>query len=309
MASTKFCGIALGALGLAALAGCSGGGGDSSSGRSTLSVSLMDAPVDGVTAVYVRITSMWIKPSGGPAVQLQLSKTPLDVNLLELTDTNAAILIDEAAIEPGSYEWLAMDIAAERGVRDTYVLTESGGEEDVEVDARVPSGRLRLVSGFEVPPNEAVQLLFDWDMRQGLVYPPGQNQYFLKPAFRMLDVTSYGVLKGTIAKATVEDAANDCDADDTDLTVGNVVYVFEAGATPDDLDGTDDAVATVEATEDTVSGNFVYRTLLEPGDYTVVLSCEAGNDVPEETNEIAFLDPTGTTNPVKNQGGTTVVDF
>ena len=100
--------------------GCSGGGGDSARAGSTLSVSLMDAPVDGVTAVYVRITSMWIKPQGGgPAVQLPLTNAPLTVNLLELTDTNAAILINEAVIEPGSYEWLAMDIAAERNVRDS----------------------------------------------------------------------------------------------------------------------------------------------------------------------------------------------
>ena len=109
----------------------------------------MDAPVDGVTAVHVRITSMWIKPTGGPAVQLALTNTPLNVNLLALTDTNAAILINEAVIEPGSYEWLAMDIAAERNVRDSYVLTETGGEEEIEL--RVPSGRVRLVSGFDVP--------------------------------------------------------------------------------------------------------------------------------------------------------------
>ena len=138
-------------------------------GRSTLSVSLMDAPVDGVTAVYVKITSMWIKSAGGPAVELPLATAPLTVNLMALTDTNAAILINEAVIEPGTYEWLAMDIAAERGPRDSYVLTEAGGEEEIEL--RVPSGRVRLVSGFEVPPNQAVRLLFDWDMRQGLVNP------------------------------------------------------------------------------------------------------------------------------------------
>ena len=79
-----------------------------------VSISLMDAPVDGVTAVYVKITSMWIKKAGGPAVELPLTTTPMTVNLMELTDKNAAILINEAVIEPGKYEWLSMDIAAER---------------------------------------------------------------------------------------------------------------------------------------------------------------------------------------------------
>ena len=269
------------ALATMALVACSGGGGDSPAptGASKLSVSLMDAPVDGVTAVYVKITSMWIKPQGGgPAVQLPLTTTPMTVNLMELTDKNAAILIDEAAIEPGSYEWLAMDVAAERNVRDSYVMTETGGEEEIEL--RVPSNRVRLVGGFEVPPNQSLKLLFDWDMRKGLVYPPGQRQYMLKPAFRMLDVTAYGVLQGTIAATTVgtnlDPTANNCASDDkVDLKVGNVVYVFEGSVTPDDIDGTGDPVATVEATSN-AAGDYVYRTLLEPGTYTVVFSCEAG---------------------------------
>jgi hypothetical protein len=298
-------------LAIIGLIGCSGGA-DSPPARSKLSVSLMDAPVDGVTAVYVKITSMWIKPQGsGPAVQLPLENAPLTVNLLELTDTNAALLVDEAVIDSGSYEWLAMDVAAERNVRDSYVMTETGGEEEIEL--RVPSGRVRLVGGFDVPPNESLQLLFDWDMRQGLVYPPGQRQYLLKPAFRMLDVSAYGVLKGTIAAATLgtslDPAVNDCASDDDeDLAVGNVVYVFEGDVTPDDVDGTDDAIATVEAERD-AAGDYVYRTLLEPGSYTVVLTCEGGNDDPEADDDIEFLDPVGTTNPIANQGDTTTVNF
>jgi hypothetical protein len=275
----------------------------------------MDAPVDGVTAVYVKITSMWIKPSGnGPAVQLPLVNAPLTVNLLALTDTNAAILVNEAVIEPGSYEWLAMDIAAERGVRDSYVMTEAGGEEEIEL--RVPSNRLRLVSGFEVGANEAVRLLFDWDMRQGLVFPPGQGQYMLKPAFRMLDVTEYGVLQGTIAATTVGalDAPNVCVSDDNlDINEGNVVYVFETvtpgvAATPDDVDGTSDPVATIEATRN-AAGDYVYRTLIDPGSYTVVFTCEGGNDDPENADDITFLNPVGATNPIVNTGNASTVNF
>jgi hypothetical protein len=265
----------------ALLAGCSGGGGSDPAGQgSTLSISLMDAPVDGVTEVNVEIAAIWIKPTGsGPATKLPLTKVPLQVNLLELTEQNAAILIDEAVIEPGSYEWLAMDVNATfDGIYDSYVMTDVGGQEEI----RVPSGRLRLVSGFDVPENEAVQLLFDWDMRKGLVDPPGQPGYLLKPAFRMLDVTAYGVLQGTVALNTITDAANDCDADDTDLDVGNVVYVFAgADVDPDDVDGiAADPVATADVTQNT-AGDYVYRTLLQPGAYTVAFTCQASNDDPE----------------------------
>lgn len=309
----KKIGRAAGALATVGLIGCSGSGGDSTPAQSRLSVSLMDAPVDGVTAVYVKITSMWIKREGSPAVELPLTNAPMTVNLMALTDTNAAILVNEAVIEPGTYEWLSMDIAAERNVRDSYVLTETGGEE--EIDLRVPSGRVRLVGGFEVEPNEAVRLLFDWDMRQGLVLPPGQGRYFLKPAFRMLDVTSYGRLQGTIAAATVgtslDAATNNCATDDnTNLDEGNVVYVYSGTpALPlDDVDGTDDPVATIEATRNSV-GDYVYRTLIAPGTYTVVFTCEGGNDDPEAEDDITFKDPAGTTNPVVNTGNATTVNF
>ncbi|HEY9183664.1 MAG TPA: DUF4382 domain-containing protein [Gammaproteobacteria bacterium] len=315
MDHTKLFGRTACALAVTALVGCSGGSSDDPAPQDArISVSLMDAPVDGVTAVYVKITSMWIKPQGGPAVQLPLTTTPMTVNLMALTDTNAAILVDEAVIEPGTYEWLSMDIAAERNVRDSYVLTETGGEE--EIDLRVPSGRLRLVGGFDVESNEAVRLLFDWDMRQGLVFPPGQGRYFLKPAFRMIDVTSYGRLEGTIAAALVgtnlDPAANNCATDDNvDLDEGNVVYVYSGAPTPplDDIDGTDDPVATIEATRNSV-GDYVYRTLIAPGTYTVVFTCEAGNDDPEAVDDvITFHNPINTTNPVTNTGGTTTVNF
>jgi len=302
------------AFAVAALVGCSGGGGDAAPQDARISVSLMDAPVDGVTAVYVKITSMSIKPEGGPAFPLLLTTAPMTVNLMALTDTNAAILVNEAVIPPGRYEWLSMDIAAEPNMRDSYVLTETGGEE--EIDLRVPSGRVRLVSGFDVESNEAVRLLFDWDMRQGLVFPPGQGRYFLKPAFRMIDVTSYGRLEGTIAGALVgtnlDAAANNCATDDNlDIDEGNVVYVYSGTpALPlDDIDGTDDPVATVEATR-TSSGDYSYRTLIAPGTYTVVFTCEAGNDDPEALDDvITFHDPVNTTNPVTNTGNTTVVNF
>jgi hypothetical protein len=276
----------------------------------------MDAPVDGVTAVYVKITAMWIKPQGsGPAVQLAMPNGPMTVNLMGLTDKNAAILVDNATIPAGSYEWIAMDIAGEPNVRDSYVITLNGAEEEVETALSVPSGRLRLVSGFTVPENQAVKLLFDWDMRQGLVFPPGQHQYFLKPAFRMIDVTAYGVLEGTIKAAVVgtslDPVVNNCAKDDiTDLDVGNVVYVFSGtGVAADDVDGTGDPIATVPATRN-AAGDYVYRTLISPGAYSVAFTCQAGSDDPDtdETgtpNEIKFLPEVDIT----NTGGTSTVDF
>ncbi|HEY8518799.1 MAG TPA: DUF4382 domain-containing protein [Gammaproteobacteria bacterium] len=292
-----------------ALAGCSGGGGDGGgSATGTLSVSLMDAPVDGVASVHVEIAKLWLKPAGeGPAVELPLANAPLRVNLLELRDDNAAVLIDGASVPAGEYEWLAMDVNAEfDNVLDSYVMTAIGGQEEL----RVPSGRVRLVSGFEVAPNQAVRLLVDWDLRAALVNPGGQPGYLLRPAFRVLHADALGILTGTVSGTLVGPG---CEADDpNDLAVGNVVYVFPAGATPNDLDDVDGAdvepVAFADAVQTPTSGaDFEYRVALAPGAYDIAFTCLAGNDDPEAEGDV--LDFTDAVSVEVTTAAPTVVDL
>jgi hypothetical protein len=288
------------------LAGCSGGSSSNSGiapGMSNLSVSLIDAPVDDVKEVHVQIAAMWVKPSEGPAVELPLENAPVTVDLLSLTADNAAILVDNAAIEAGSYEWLSMDINGEIDtVFDSFVVTDT--EEMVEVEIFVPSGRLRLVSGFEATANQALQLVFDWDMRKGLVQPPGLGGYLLKPAFRIIDMAAFGSLHGSIPVATVMMEDNDCNADNEidDFDVGNAVYIFEGlDAEIDDIDGADpEPIATVDAQLNEESTDYEYSTLLPYGDYTVAFTCQAANDLAEsdelgnedpELDTVAFFEP------------------
>jgi hypothetical protein len=277
----------------AATAACSGGGSDGTPQGTTLSISLMDAAIDDVAEVNVEIAAIWLKPAGdGPAFRLPLTETPITVDLLAHSSENAAILVEEAVIEAGSYDWLLMDVNAEfDNVFDSFVRTSMGGMEEI----RVPSGRVRLVSGFDVAANQGAEFLFDWDLRRGLVDPPGQPGFLLKPAFRMIDVTEFGALHGTVAAAIVADTANDCNADSaaTDLAVGNSVYVYAGlDVEPDDIDGAGvEPVTTVDAIDDDNDGDYEYRTLLAPGDYTIALTCQAANDL-AETSETGNADPT-----------------
>jgi hypothetical protein len=268
-------GLVLGMLSLV-VAACSGGGSDPKS--ATLSVSLMDAPIDDVTAVNVEITAIWLKGPNGPAQQLTLTQSPLKVNLLSLTEGEAAVLIDAQPIEPGTYEWLAMDVSADFDlVYDSYVDTSTGGQEEIHV----PSGRVRLVGGFEIGANQAVQMLFDWDLRKGLVDPPGQPGFLLNPAFRILDVAELAVLRGSVALSTLDAAENACRDDDADLDVGNSVYVFAGDVMADDIDAADaEPITTVDVVPN--GTEYAYRTVIAPGTYTIALTCQAGNDDPAD---------------------------
>jgi hypothetical protein len=289
------------------IAGCGGG---SSASTGTLSISLMDRPVDGVTELYVTISEVWIKPQGsGPAVQVPMTSTPLTVNLLALNDGNASVLVDEAVISADSYNWIELKIE-DANISESYAMTTVGGMVPVDVD--VPSGKIRLVSGFDVGPNQALRFLFDWDVRKGLTEAVGRNLYLLRPAFRILDVDEYGSLSGTISADTIMLDAT-CQGV-ADPTMGKVVYIFEGDVTPDDIDGINpDPLTTVDAvprvvTSEAANSDYDYRTILMPGNYTVAFTCLGDTDDDEESEELDFLLPTAG-NPVTVTGATPADDI
>lgn len=265
-----------------ALAGCSGG-----RSTGTVSVSLMDRPVDGVLALFVTIDQVWIKPQGdGPAFQLPMTSTPLTVDLLAHTDENAAIIVDEAVVDAGTYNWVEFRID-DTDITKSYAITDEGGQVLVDID--VPSDRIRLVSGFTVGENQAVRFLFDWRVDTGLTEAVGRNLYILKPAFRILSADAYGTVSGKLTGATA--AANpDCSGS----TAGKVVYLFEGDVTPDDQDGADpEPVTTVDAEFDPLTGDYPYRVAAMPGDYTLALTCLGEEETPLGDEDLMFLSPIG----------------
>lgn len=277
---------------LAAVTGGCGGSGGGSNG--SVSISLMDRPVDGVTELYVTISEIWIKPNGsGPAIQLPMTQTPLTVNLLELDDSNASVLVNEAVVDAGSYNWIEMRIE-DSDITESYAMTVAGGMVPVDVD--VPSDKIRLVSGFDVEPNQAVRILFDWDVRKGLTEAVGRQTYVLRPAFRVLDIDEYGAVSGTIAADTISLDAT-CSAV-ADPAIGKVVYFFEGDVTPDDIDGVDaDPLTTVDAVLNVATSDYNYRTILMPGDYTVAFTCLGDLDTDDNSEDLGFLSP-NTAGPV-----------
>ena len=288
------------ALSILSLSACSGGGGSGSTSQDgTLSIGLIDAPATDVTQIWVEIAQVNIKPQGsGPALEFPLEPN-LQVDLLTLDVDNAEMLLDSETVPAGAYNWLELVVNADfDGEFDSYVVTSMGGMEELvleDVELQVPSGSLRLVSGFTVTANQETSFYIDWDMRRGLVAPPGRPGYMLRPAFRIVDMTEFGTLSGTIALAAITGDPS-CADDDADLDVGNVVYIFEGlDVMPDDIDAADaEPVATAVATPNDV-GDYVYETILSPGDYTVAFTCQAGNDDPDIDDDIAFAAPSSFT--------------
>jgi hypothetical protein len=269
----------------AVLTACSGGG---STSGGTVSISLMDRPVDDVTALYVTISEVWLKPTGsGPAFQLPMTTTPLTVNLLELNDLNASVLVDEAVVPAGSYNFVEMRVEDD-DISEAYAMTIAGGMVPVDVD--VPSNKIRLVSGFDVNDNQAVRFIFDWDVHSGLTNAVGRGVYLLRPAFRILDADEYGSISGSAMATTITNEAS-C-ANVMDPVLGKAAaYIYTGVVVADDIgSGGVEPLTTVDAIFNEDTGGYDYRVIVMPGEYTVAFTCQAALD--EEGNEeITFLSP------------------
>jgi hypothetical protein len=292
-------------LGVAVIAGCSGG--SSPPPQGTVSVSLMDRPIDGITALFVTITEVRIKPAGnGPAFSLPMTTSPLTMNLLEYDAENASVLVHEALVDAISYNWIEL-VIDDSTIDKSYALTLEGGMERVDID--VPSDSIRLVSGFDVEPNQGLRVLLDWDVRKGLTEAVGSGELKLRPAFRILDVDEYGAVEGTIYWDRIMQEGSCPPA----FLPGEepVVYVFEADETPDEIDNSTPEPITAMRASVNMDGDYVFRIALmpDPAGYIVAATCAGHRDTDAHEGDIDFFPPGGLGVTIASPAELDIVDF
>jgi len=297
-----------------AVGACSGSSGPASEENPTgfLSIALGDAPVDDVLNLFVEFTGVSVKPQGnGPAIDIAY-QAPLRIDLLTLDAGNTELLLDSEEFPAGAYNWIELWVNASfDSTLDSYAVTSVGGQEEIQVPGPAQQRRLRLVSGFNITANQETAFLFDWDVRRGLIDPVGQPGFFLRPAIRVIDMTAYGTLNGTVAMTLIApvnpaDCSNDLVQD-----TGNAVYIYEqfdfTTIDPDDIDGAVGPVpvATARVSQDT-AGDYVYETILSPGNYTVGFTCQTAEDLVDSDDAIVIL---GLTDITIVDGVTETVSF
>lgn len=290
------------------MAACGGGGGDGSTGA--VSLGITDAPVDFADSVVVEFTGVELKPRDGAPVSIDFAE-PRRLDLLQLTGTSRAMLLDGEPVAAGEYEWLRLKVNADPDIGgDSFLRLEAGGQ---ECELRIPSGAqtgLKLVRGFTVGAGTTTDFTIDFDLRKSVVAPPGQqtdvdtcgNQaYLLKPVLRIVDNLEVGSISGQVDQSLV--AA--CPSPAAAPYPGNV-YVFgpvPAGTAvlPDDYDGVADdpngadPIASAMVNPDT----FGYTVgFLPSGHYVVAYSCDLDNaavdaGAPDSGERVNFVPPTG----------------
>ncbi len=293
-------------LTLAALAACallaSCGGGSGSGGTGIVSLGITDAPVDNARAVVVKFTGVSLKREGADEQVITFAQ-PRSIDLLALQGGKSESLLQDLQVPAGRYEWISLQVVSNRNTTDSY-LTDTT---DTQVPLFVPSGSqsgLKLVSGFTVPVGGKADFTIDFDLRKSVNLPQSGSGYHLKPALRLVDNTQVGRISGTVSTLTL---ANPSCPSDIASNNANLVYVFPAGTTPNDLGGTDtDAITVAPASVDTF-GTWRYTAAFLPaGSYTVAFTCQGATDQPETVESLTFL---GTQNVTVTANTTATADF
>jgi hypothetical protein len=273
----------------ALLLGSCGGGGSASTSMSTLNLALTDAPVSGVTKVWIQFTGVEVKPASGNPIDFMFSPEK-GFDLLSLQGGTTATFLNGTTIPAGQYEWVRLMVDTNPGA--SYVVDSAGPASPH--DLTIPSGAetgLKLIQGFTMPVGAMANFTVDFVLSKSLIAPQGQSpDYLLKPVLRLVDNTQVGTISGTFAASTLSNPSNThCG------TLPPVVYVYAGTVvTPDDIynppvgmtdtdSSTSEPLTTATAARNSMS-NYTYSiAFLSSGTYTVAFTCDPDDPAVDES--------------------------
>jgi len=252
---------------------------------STLNLGLTDAPVSGVTKVWIQFTGVEVKPAGGNPIDFTFSPEKA-FDLLTLQGGTTATFLNGTTVPAGQYEWVRLMVDTKPGA--SYVM-DSTGQHDLTIPSGAETG-LKLIQGFTMPVGGVANFTVDFVVSKSLLAPQGLSpDYLLKPVLRLVDNTQVGTISGTFQATTLSNPLNThCG------TRPPVIYVYTgaAGVTPDAIynspDTTDPASAAQPLTTATAAlntlNNYAYSIAFLPsGNYTVAFTCDPDDPAVDES--------------------------
>jgi hypothetical protein len=192
------------------LTACSGGGG-SSGGIGTLSLSLTDASSSDYKAVVVTIDEIQVhlkgdgnSPNHWKSVDMPIS--PLTVNLLDLVN---GVREDLGLVDLKARSYTQMRLI----IGDTpnpailpfanYVVTNT---DPVEIhELKIPSGDktgFKIVNGFTIAADQKTELILDFDACRSVVQAGDSGQWLLKPTVKVRNTANYAIIEGRVTDDT-----------------------------------------------------------------------------------------------------------
>lgn len=271
------------------LVGCGGSGSDEGA-VGYLSLGVSDGPIHSATKVCIEFNGVELKGQG-PAEYVPVG--PHKVNLLDFQGANAAPLLMSHELPAGHYQWMRLDITADRGGtggngdldsvicdgEGSYIVIDSSTVHNLYVPSSAMNG-LKLVGGFTIPANGEANFTAEFDLMKSVTQPPGLDpDVVMRPVIRLVNNLDAGTLTGQVANelATAEGCAPS-------------VYLFDDGVMPNGIEDNvvdeNDPIATalVEAqvqADETVQHHYTIGFLVE-GEYEAAFTCNGTDFEPAE---------------------------
>ncbi|WP_034713265.1 DUF4382 domain-containing protein [Acidovorax sp. JHL-9] len=222
--------FAAGAVLLAGLAACGGGGGDNTAGSGTLRLALTDAPSCGYDTVNVTVSKIRVHQSSSAGdADAGWSEIVLDparrVDLLSLTN-GVLMELGQIPLPVGKYTQMRLVLADNSTAQPLANSVRPTGESEVAL--KTPSGQQSGVKtniNIDIAENKMADFVLDFDACKSVVRAGGSGQYLLKPVVTVIPRYVSGVQgyvdpalgagttrvslqlpNGTIVKATVPDS-------------------------------------------------------------------------------------------------------
>ncbi|XUW99840.1 MAG: putative Ig domain-containing protein [Dehalogenimonas sp.] len=157
------------------------GDSDQTTGATTgrLEVRVTDAPPEKkVTAVNVTVASVEINKSGGETGENGWQSLALTgattFDLLKVQGLEQLLAVKD--LTPGTYNQIRMEV--------TKVAVSYEGEQQ-PVEAKLPSGKLKFIKGFEIAAGKTTVLLFDFDAAKSIHTAGNSGQVIFQPVIKL----------------------------------------------------------------------------------------------------------------------------
>lgn len=242
----------------------------------------VDPPVENLLSAEIGIAGVDFETSSGGVTSVEFDEVDF-VDLVDLADGGRYLLIEKSAIGEGDYTGVRLRYDVEDGDDTARVVLADGDELELEISS---SNAFAPVDFSLVDEDEAaLELTLAIDLRLSLRdedTDDDNNAYVLEPVSRAQEDQYGASISGDVSSSRV----NDCDVSGEAEGYGVAIYLFEGeDVSPDDYDEVDaDPIATTPV----VLGSAGYQysiDVLEAGDYTVALVCDAHLENPAIDND------------------------
>jgi hypothetical protein len=141
-------------------------------GMGRLVVNVTDPPPPDMERVIVEVENLEVHKAGGTWTTVAKDMEPFDLKLLE----DRVDLLATAIVDEGIYTQIRLDIKS-------VTIWVTGDETPHE--ARVPSGKIKLVGSFEVVDGEETEVTLDFIGAESVIVT-GNGEYIFKPVIKLL---------------------------------------------------------------------------------------------------------------------------